>query len=87
MMAGHAATKTNKDMAGSNVERDSDTTNYKAQKCFKPVVKPLSSIRSMINRALADIVFLTRSEVETIVENRLTKWPNSQHFQIVKAVN
>lgn len=40
-------------------------------------VKPLSDMKSEIERALTDIGAVTKTFVEAIVENRHTKWTNT----------
>lgn len=73
----HKVTMANEEMAGTLVESDSDCTDYKPQTPSKSVVKPLSDMRSKIERALADLNVVTRTVIKEIVEERLTKWINT----------
>lgn len=64
------------DVASAVVESNYDTTAtvYELQPLSKSVVKPLSGITGMIKYALSDLSVATKSDVEAIFENCLSKW-------------
>lgn len=86
VMAVHTVTTGDGDMAGTVIKSDSDTTNYKLQPTSKSIITLASDTRSKIERAFADVSVLTKTDVERMVENRLTKWTNSVKWQTFKAV-
>lgn len=86
VMAAHTVTKTNEDMACTLVKSDSDSTDYNPQPPSKSIVKPSYDMRSEIESALADFIVVTKTDVEPIVKNDVTKWTTTLQSQIVKAV-
>lgn len=69
----HTVRKTNEYMAGTIAETDSNPTAYRLQPPLKPIAGPPSDMRSKIGRALGHLNVVTRTTVEALVENRLTK--------------
>lgn len=68
------------------VESYHDATDYRLQPPLKSAVKQPSDTRRKIERALADFGVVSRTDVEAIVENRLTKWTNGLQLQVVKSI-
>lgn len=64
----HTITIANKDMAGTPVKSDADATDYKLQPPSRYVVRPLSDKRSEVERTLAALEAVTKTDVKTIVE-------------------
>lgn len=83
VMSVHTITMDSKYMAGNVVESDYDAPSYKPKPSLKTLDKLLCGMRSEIELALADLGVVTKADVEIIVANRLTKWSNMVHSQIV----
>lgn len=73
-MAGHTVPKATEDMVGTVVGSESDATDYKLQLPSRYVVKLPLGTRIEVEQALADFSVVTKTNVEVIFENRLTKW-------------
>lgn len=73
VMAAYKVTEASKELAGTVVESDSDVTDYKPQAPSTPDMKPLSSKKSEIEHVPPDLRVETRTYIEGIVGNRLTK--------------
>lgn len=78
--------KSKEDMGGMLVESDSSGTDYQPQPPLKSVARPPSDMTSKIERVMPDRGVLTKTNVEAIVENCLTKWTDTLQSDIVKAV-
>lgn len=78
--------KGNKDVVGTVAERNSHATDYKPQPPLKCVAKLLYAMKWEIERALPDIGVVTKTDVESIFENFLTKWANMLQWQIFKTI-
>lgn len=85
-MAAHTVKKAKKDIACTVIESDPDATDYKPQQSLKSFVKPLFDLRSFIQHAIADLPVLTRTDVDGIVENHLSKCTNTLRSPILKAM-
>lgn len=64
-MAGHTVTKAYKDVASIVVESDSNATDQKPQPLSKSFVEPQSDTRIEIERALAVLVVLTKTKIQS----------------------
>lgn len=87
--AGHRVAKANKDMARTVVGIDLDLTDYSLQWQSNSVGEPPSNAKSESKQAVADLSIVTKSnveDIEEIVKNYLSKWPNTLETQSVKAV-
>lgn len=73
IMSVHTVMKYYENMTGTVVENDSNTTDSKHQPLFKSVVRPPSDMKRKNDRTLADFSVVTKSDIEPIVENCLTK--------------
>lgn len=83
-MAVHKVKKVNEDRTGTTMERDSEASDYRLLPQSKYLNKPQPDMRCDVERALADIGVVTKTDVEPIVENLLIKWINTLTLQIVK---
>lgn len=86
VMAVHHVTSTDEDIAGTIIEGDSDVNDNRPQPQSKVFVKRVSNKKYDINRAMANLDAVTRTDVEAIFENCLTKWANRLHLRIIKPV-
>lgn len=86
MKAAQTVSKANEDMSDTVSESDPDATGYKAQPLWKSVVKLPSDMTSKIERPLADLGVVTKTDVEVIVENYVSKRTNTLLSQILRAV-
>lgn len=86
LLDAHTATKINEDMAGTVAEGNYHATDYKLQPPSNSAVKLLSATLSKIELALVNIGVVTKTDVEAIIENPLTKWTNTVQSQIVQGV-
>lgn len=75
LMAEHIVTSAKKDATGTVMLSDSDATDYQTQEPSKSVAKPLSDMKSEFHLTLVDLGVVTKTKVEPIVKNCLTKGP------------
>lgn len=86
VMASDTVSKACKYMACTFVESDSDITEHQLQLPLKSVVQPPPDMKSEIDVALTDLVVVTNSNDDEIVDNLLTEWSNTVQLQMFKAV-
>lgn len=72
-MAARTVMLANEHRAGTIMKSESNATEYKPQPQLKSVVKPPLDKRSRIKHTLADLGVVTKTNVEEIVENLLSK--------------
>lgn len=84
--AGHTVTNTSENKTDTVAKSGSDAADYKWKPPSRSVVNLKSHMRREIHHPLPDFDDVTKCDFEAIVENRLTKWASTLHFQNVKAV-
>lgn len=86
MVVAHTLTRGNEYMAGTVVESSFYATHYRPQAPLKSVTRLPPAMRVEIERALADLCIVIKSNVETTIEKHQIKWTNTLQSQIVRAV-
>lgn len=74
LLAVHTVICAAEGMDGTIVEMDSDDTKHKQQLLSKSVVKSSVAMKREIEHVLTDHGVVSKANVETTVESRLTKW-------------
>lgn len=87
LMAAHSITRAIENMACTVVQSDSDATGDRPQPPSNSVIKPPLDMRRELKRALAHLSIMTKTDVEAIVQNRLTKCTNNLESLIFKSVD
>lgn len=72
-------------MADTIVDRDSDATDYKLQPSSKSVANLPSDMGSEMDRTIADLSVMKKTDVEARVGNFLTKWTNILQSHVIQA--
>lgn len=82
----HTVPSANEEMAGTFVEIDQDSIAYRLQPRGNSAAKLSLDTRSEIKCASADLGFMTKTVVETIVEKWLNKYANTLVWQTFSSV-
>lgn len=86
VLPAHIVNKAADDVTGTFIENDFDATEHKLELLSSPVVKLSSDKKSEIERVLTGLNLMTKTDVEMIVENSLTRWTTTLQSYIVKTV-
>lgn len=85
-IARHTVTRAKEEATGTVVKIDFDSTDYNLKPWSKSVFKALSDTRTDIDCTSNYLRVVVKSNVETIVENCLTRWTNKLQWQVGNAV-
>lgn len=82
----HTVTSTADELAGTVIESNCNDSEHKLQLLWKIVAQSSLDTRREIKHILTDLGVMTRTDVEAIVESRLTKWKSTLQSKIIKSV-